>query len=149
MLQSENQFPYPGSVALFLGLRWRVLSHAADGTAHIAREGVAASLSRRADINELVDPKIADENAKLALTDASEAGKRIGLYIARHLRNANEVGLLHLSRDLAAAAHEGRIPAPRDNVQISQLLRRLGWRKAGHTGEGYDRTPLYVRGAVQ
>ncbi|MCK0533425.1 hypothetical protein [Sphingobium agri] len=149
MLQCENQFPYPGSVALFLGLRWRVLSHAADGTAHIAREGVAASLSRRADIDALVDPKIADENAKLAFTDASEAGERIGLYIARHLRTANEVGLQTLARDLTAAAHEGRIPAPRDNVQISQLLRRLGWRKAGHTGEGYDRTPLYVRGAIQ
>ena len=149
MLHCENHFPYPGSIALFLGLRWRVLSHAADGTAHIAREGAAASLSRRANISELVDPKIADDNAMIALTDASEAGKRIGLFIARHLRDANEIGLLSLSRDLGTAAQEGRIPAPRDNVQISQLLRRLGWRKAGHIGAGYDRTPLYVRGAVQ
>ncbi|KFG91699.1 hypothetical protein BV98_000557 [Sphingobium herbicidovorans NBRC 16415] len=149
MLQTENQFPYPGSIALFLGLRWRVLSHAADGTAHIAREGDAASLTRRANINELVDPKIADENAMIALTDMSEAAARIGLFIARQLRDANEVTMSDLRRQLAEASREGRIPAPRDNFQIAMLLRRLGWRKVGYVKESYGTSARYARGAVQ
>ncbi|AMK19358.1 hypothetical protein [Sphingobium sp. MI1205] len=148
MLQVETEFPNPGSIALFNGLRWRVLSHAADGTAHIAREGVAASLSRRAAIDELVDPKAADDNALIALTDASEAGKRIGLFIARQLRDANEITLADLRRDLSEAAREGRVPAPRDNFQIAMLLRKLGWRKIGNIAQG-SRSSIYVRGAVQ
>ena len=149
MLQVETEFPNPGSIALFDGLRWRVLSHNADGTVLIMREGVAASLSRRAAIDELVDPKAADDNALIALTDASEAGKRIGLFIARRLRDCNQVALADLRRDLAEAAREGRIPTPRDNVQIATLLRKLDWRKSGMIGEGFNRTSLYVRGAVQ
>lgn len=149
MLQCENQFPFPGSIALLHGLRWRVLSHAADGTALLGRIGPNTSLTRRADLSELVDPKLADDNALIVLSDRSEAGKRIGLFMARHLRDANEVALSSLRRDLATAAREGRIPKARDDFQIATLLRTLGWRKDGQTWDGYGRTSRYVRGAAQ
>lgn len=149
MLQSENQFPYPGSIAMLSGIRWRVLSHAADGTALLSHIGTATALTRRADVAELVDPKVADENALLALTDTSEAGARIGLFIARHLRDANEVVLCALRRDLGEAAREGRIPAVRDNFQLAQLLRKLGWRKAGYANDGAGMSARYVRSAAK
>lgn len=149
MLRTENQFPFPGSIALLHGLRWRVLSHAADGTALLGRIGPNTSLTRRADLDELVDPKLADDNALIVLSDRSEAGKRIGLFMARHLRDSNQVALAALRRDLATAAREGRIPKPRDDFQIATLLRILGWRKEGQTCDGFGRTSRYVRGSAQ
>jgi hypothetical protein len=149
LLQVENSFPFPGSVALLHGLRWRVLSHAADQTALLSRIGPNTALTRRAPIGDLVDPKIADENAIIALTDASEASARIGLFIARHLRDANEIAMATLRRQLAEAAREGRIPDPRDNFQIAMLLRRLGWRKAGYVQDSGGMTARYVRSAAK
>lgn len=149
MLQVENTFPYPGSIALLNGLRWRVLSHAADGTALLSRIGPNTVLTRRAEIDELVDPKVADDNALIVLSDWTEAGKRVGLFMARMLRDKNEVALAALRRDLAKAAHDGRIPRTRDDYQIATLLRTLGWRKDGQTWDGIGRTSRYVRSAAK
>lgn len=149
MLQVENTFPFPGSVALLQSLRWRVLSHAADETALLSRIGPNTALTRRAPIGDLVDPKVADENAMIALTDASEAGARIGLFIARQLRDTNEIAMATLRRQLAEAAREGRVPDPRDNFQIAMLLRRLGWHKAGYVQDGDGLTARYVRNGAK
>ncbi|MBJ7442861.1 MAG: hypothetical protein JHD32_00815 [Sphingobium sp.] len=61
-----------------MGLRWRVHQHVGS-QAVITREGIAASLTRRAPIDDLVDPAKADANALIALTDVSEATARIAL----------------------------------------------------------------------
>lgn len=147
MLQVQTPFPFPGSIALFLGLRWRVQQHIGD-QALITREGTAASLARRAPIDDLVDPEQADANALIALTDVSEATARIALYTARHLAHVNEVALYDLGRHLADAAQEGRIPRYTDNSHLVRVMRRLGWRKEGYVGEGFARSPRYIRVAT-
>ena len=99
MLQHRTEFPLPGSIALFQGLRWRIWQHA--GTdALIAREGPTAALTRRAPLDELVDPVVADHNALLPLTDISEATRRIALFTAKLLRDTNEVALYDLGLSL-------------------------------------------------
>ena len=147
MLQAHAQFPFPGSTALFDGLRWRIHQLFGD-TALITREGTAASLSRRAPVADLVDPADADTNAIIALTDVSAATKRIALFTAGHLRPVNEVALYQLGRDLTEAARLGRIPQYQDNSHLARVMRSLGWRKDGYVGEGYERSPRYVRGAT-
>lgn len=146
--QVETPFPFPGSIALFLGLRWRVHQHVGN-QALITREGIAASLARRAPIAELVDPTEADANALIALTDVSEATARIALYTAALLRDTNEVALHDLGGRLHTAAQEGRIPSYQDNSHLVRIMRRLGWRKQGYTGDGMARSPLYRRVATQ
>lgn len=146
--QVETPFPYPGSIALFLGLRWRVHQHVGS-QALITREGVAASLTRRAPIDELVDPVEADANTLISLTDVSEATARIALFAAALLRDTNEVALHDLGGRLYTAAQEGRIPLYSDNSHLVRIMRRLGWRKAGYRGVGLTRSPLYRRVATQ
>lgn len=145
MLPTATSFPYPGSIALFDGLRWRVMRHHADGTALIGRDGDGSSFTRTAPIEELFDPAEADRNALLSMGRTSEGDTRIALWIARRLAHRNEIGLGILHRDAQAAARAGTIPTPQDNRHISHLLRQLGWAKRGYTGAGYDRSPLYVR----
>ncbi len=147
MLQAPADFPFPGSIAMLDGLAFTVQRLNADGTATISREGTAASLRRDAPVEDLVDAQDAERNALLALTDTSEAGKRIALHIARHLRDANEVALAQLVRVLADAARHGRIPTPKDAYQVARLLNGLGWRKKGVVDDQHGRTSLYVRGA--
>lgn len=148
MLQLRSQFPFPGSIALFDGLRWRVFQHQGD-QAVITREGPRAALTRRAPIDELVDPVEADHNAILPFEDISEATKRIALYTAKLLRDANEVALYDLGRQLTQQANAGRIPRYTDNSHLARIMRHLGWRKDGWTGpEGQTRSPRYVRVAT-
>lgn len=147
MLQVQSEFPFPGSIALFLGLRWRVQQHVGD-QAVISREGVAASLTRRAPLVELVDPAVADTNALLPLQDMSEATTRIALFTANMLSDANEVALWDLGNRLRDHAEAGRIPRYQDNSHLTRIMRRLGWRKQGYTGEGHAKSPLYVRVAT-
>lgn len=147
MLQAHAPFPYPGSTALFDGLRWRIHQLFGD-TALITREGTAASLSRRAPVAELVDPVEADQNALMALQDVSAATKRIALFTAGHLRTVNDVALYRLGRDLTEAARLGRIPQYQDNSHLARVMRSLGWRKDGYAGEGYERSPRYIRVAT-
>jgi hypothetical protein len=147
MLQVQSKFPFPGSIALFLGLRWRVQQHVGD-QALIIREGVAASLARRAPIDELVDPVEADRNALLPLEDMSETTTRIALFTAHKLRAVNQIALYELGDMLREHAQAGRIPRYSDNSHLTRIMRRLGWRKQGYTGEGHARSPLYVRAAT-
>lgn len=148
MLQLRTQFPFPGSIALFAGLRWRVWQHVGD-QAVITREGPRAALTRRAPIDELVDPVEADHNAILPFEDMSEATARIAMFTNKLLRDANEVALYDLGRQLAQQADAGRIPRYQDNYHLVRIMRRLGWRKDGWTGpEGQTRSPRYVRVAT-
>jgi hypothetical protein len=142
--QVETPFPYPGSIALFQGLRWRVHQHVGS-QAVISREGIATCLTRRAPINDLVDPTEADANTLISLTDVSEATARITLYTAALLRDTNEVALHDLGGRLYTAAQEGRIPLYSDNSHLVRVMKRLGWRKVGYTGDGLARSPLYRR----
>lgn len=147
MLQVQSEFPFPGSIALFLGLRWRVQQHIGD-QALISREGVAASLTRRAPLDELVDPAQADENALLPFQDMSEATSRLALFTAKLLRDINEVALWDLGAKLREQADAGRVPRYQDNSHLTRIMRRLGWCKQGYTGEGHARSPRYVRVAT-
>lgn len=148
MLQLRTEFPLPGSIALFEGLRWRIWQHAG-ADALIAREGPNAALTRRAPLDELVDPVVADHNALLPLTDISEATKRIALFTAKLLRDANDVGLYDLGQKLRQHADAGRIPLFTDNAHLARIMRTLGWRKDGWTGpQGQTRSPRYIRVAT-
>tara|TARA_B100000378_G_scaffold34584_2_gene26054 strand:- start:985 stop:1443 length:459 start_codon:yes stop_codon:yes gene_type:complete len=144
MLQLRTEFPMPGAIALFEGLRWRIFQHVGD-QAIITREGPAFGLTRRAPIDELVDPVEADHNALLPYTDMSAATARIALFAAKLLRDCNEVALRDLGTQLAMAAEQGRVPRYTDNSHLTRVMRRLGWRKDGYAGAGYDRSPRYVR----
>lgn len=155
MLNVPAEFPWPGSIALFHGLRWKVQRHHNDGTALILRaplpgQTASASLTRTAPVADLVDPADADRNAALsvaALTsaDKAEADTRIALWLTRRLAHLNEISLGQINRETRKAALEGLIPLPRDNVHLSGLLRRLGWHKNGWTGTGWERSALYTR----
>lgn len=147
MLQLRTAFPLPGSIALFEGLRWRIFQHVGD-QAVITREGPNTALTRRAPLDELVDPVTADHNAILPFTDMSEATTRIALFTAKLLRNANEVALYDLGQQLTEQAKTGRIPRYQDNSHLVRIMRHLGWRKQGYVGEGYTRSPRYVRAAA-
>lgn len=146
MLQVEPQFPYPGSTAIYAGSHFRVLRHHADGTALLSEQGsTRASGQRTVPIVDLLDPKVAEENASLAFKDEAEATARIALHVARILREVNQVALRDLGLNLRAAAHQGHVPLFRDNSHLVRIMRKLGWKKDGYAGEGYERSPLYRR----
>jgi len=105
MLQNEPKFPFPGSTAIHAGQNFRVLRHHADGTALLSEQGTTrASGQRTVPIVDLLDPKIAEENASLAFKDEEAATARIALHTAKILRSVNQVAL----RDLGLKA---RAPA--------------------------------------
>ena len=145
LAHAPAQFPYPGSTALLDGLAFTIQRLNANGTATISREGQGASFRRDAPLAELVDPATAEENATLTFKDEAKATARIALFAVRHLRSVNEVALRALGQDLTAAADDGRIPRFRDNSHLVRIMRKLGWRKDGYAGEGYERSPLYRR----
>lgn len=146
MLQNEPKFPFPGSTAIYAGQNFRVLRHHADGTALLSEQGTTrASGQRTVPIVDLLDPKIAEENASLAFRDEEAATARIALHTARILRTVNQVALRDLGLNLRAAAHQGHVPLFRDNSHLVRIMRKLGWKKDGYTGEGYERSPLYRR----
>lgn len=145
MLKVASIFPFPGSTAMLDGLRFRVQRHHADGTALLTRDGHGSSFQRTEKVADLIDPAEADRNAALSLERSTECDTRIALWLARTLRDRNEVPLGDLYRDAVAAAQRGELPEPRDNRHVSFILRALGWAKRGWTGFGYARCPLYVR----
>lgn len=145
MLKVASTFPFPGSTAMLDGLRFRVQRHHADGTALLTRDGEGSSFQRTEAVADLLDPAEADRNAMLSLERSSEADTRIALWLARALRDRNEVPLRTIYRDAAAAAALGHLPEPRDNRHVAAILRQMGWAKQGYIGIGYDRCPLYVR----
>jgi hypothetical protein len=149
MLQTSAPFPYPGSIAMLDGLAFTVQRLNADGTATISRDGSGASFRRNADISELIDPKEAAKNDRIAMTDLGEASKRIGQRIAKLVKGINEVRFSELRHTLTDEANKGRIPRPDGGLQVAQLLRRLGWKKQGMVQAAGGITSLYVREAHQ
>lgn len=147
MLHAPAEFPFPGSIAVFEGARWRICQLMEGGIALITKEGQAATGVRRELLADLVDASLADENEWLTFTDMSEATARIAIHAASLLRDRNEVALRDLGIMLKAAAEQGRIPAHVDPSHLSRIMRRLGWHKIGYSGEGYERSPLYARRA--
>jgi len=145
LAHAPAQFPFPGSTALLDGLSFTVQRLNADGTATISRHGTGASFRRDAPIAELVDPAEAEKNATLAFKDEAQATARIALFATGYLRAANEIPLRELGIALRDAADQGRIPLYRDNSHLVRIMRKLGWRKDGYAGEGYERSPLYRR----
>lgn len=145
MLHLPAPFPQPGSIAVFQGARWRIRQVMAGGLALIMRDGTGASATRREPLADLVDARLADENEALALTDVGASTARIAIHAAALLRDRNSIALRDLGQMLTAAAQAGRIPAYLDNSHLARIMRRLGWRKNGYAGEGYDRSPVYVR----
>lgn len=150
MLHHPADFPFPGSTAVFEGVRWRICQLMQEGSvALITREGEAASGIRRELVDDLVDARLADENEALTFTDLSEATARIAFHAAKLLRDRNDVPLRELGIALKEAAVAGRIPAVTDPSHLSRIMRRLGWHKIGYAGTGYERSPLYARCAAQ
>lgn len=147
MLHVPTEFPFPGSIAVFEGARWRICQLMEGGIALITKEGQAASGVRRELIGDLVDAALADENEWLTFTDMSEATSRIAIHATSLLRDRNDIALRDLGIMLKAAAEQGRIPAHVDPSHLSRIMRRLGWYKFGYSGEGYERSPLYTRRA--
>ncbi|MGE6693321.1 hypothetical protein ACQKE8_12860 [Sphingobium limneticum] len=145
MLHASAEFPFPGSIAVFEGARWRVCQLMDGGIALISKEGQAATGIRRELLADLVDAKLADENEWLTFTDMSEATARIAIHATTLLRDRNDIALRELGIMLKAAADRGRIPPYVDPSHLSRIMRRLGWYKFGYEGEGYERSPLYAR----
>ncbi|MEA3390590.1 MAG: hypothetical protein U9R64_15120 [Pseudomonadota bacterium] len=149
MLHGPADFPFPGSIAVFEGVRWRICQLMEQGrVALITRNSEAARGVRRELVADLVDAKLADENEALAFTDLSEATARIALHAAKLLRDRNDIALRDLGSALKEAAEAGRIPPVSDPSHLARIMRRLGWHKIGYAGTGYERSPLYARRAV-
>ncbi len=146
MLLAPAEFPFPGSVAVFEGERWRICQLMGE-VALLSREGATASGVRRELVADLVDARTADENEWLTFTDMEAATARIAIHATTLLRDRNAIALHELGQMLKAAAAAGRIPAPVDRSHLSRIMRRLGWHKWGWEGVGYERSPLYVRRA--
>lgn len=140
MLHTETRFPFPGSIADHDGERVRVQQALPDGISLVLPVG--GNFPRRVPTAELIDPAT-DEPAIVAGFD-----RRRALWIARHLRDANDVGLGYLDRAMTLAARLGHVPIHRDTRHLAAILRRLNWQRDGYTGAGYDRTPRYVRAAT-
>lgn len=144
MLQVPSEFPHPGSIAVHDGVRCRVLQTLADGRRLVvAAEGGAQP--RRVPLDDLADPRDADMRALAERFDPVTDDARRALWIARRLRAVNDIALAVLDRDMASAARDGLVPVCRDTRHLTAILRRMGWRRDGFTGAGYDRTPLYRR----
>jgi hypothetical protein len=149
MLHFETPFPAAGSTAVYAGTHYRVLRHHHDGTVLLGEKGTTrASGQRTAPLADLLDPRIVEENASLTFMDEARATIRIALFVAGYLRAANEIPLRELGIALRAAADEGRIPLYRDNSHLVRIMRKLGWKKNGYAGEGFERSPLYRRRAT-
>lgn len=148
MLHAPIQFPYPGSVTLFQGLRWKIRQLFDGGaTALIVRDGAGVQGSRREAVTNLVDASLVDEGGVRAVKHIDRQTTRLALYIARHLRDRNEVILRDLGHHLYTAAEQGSAPRHRDNAHLAEIMRLLGWQKDGYAGQPntFERSPVYRR----
>lgn len=146
MLHSPIQFPFPGSVVLSKGLRWKVRQLFDNGnTALIVRDGAGAQGSRREPVSDLVDAELVDHGGVQAVKGISRETKKIALYVARYLRDQNEVVLRDLGHHLAEAHAAGTAPVHKDNYHLVEVMNLLGWQKDGYAGNGYQRSPVYRR----
>lgn len=71
---------------------------------------------------------------------AAEYAARLDRDLGAWLGGRTEVGL-------TAAVRAANARGDATGVQVAALLRQRGYRKVGFTDTGYDRTPLYRRGA--
>lgn len=148
MLHAPIEFPFPGSVVLSKGLRWTIRQLFDNGaTALIVREGAGAQGRRREAVADLVDANLVDRDGIQAVKGIGRDTRRLALHVARHLRDSNEVVLRDLGHHLAAAHAAGDVPRIRDNYHLVEIMRGLGWHKAGWAGTGPTLSPVYRRTA--
>ncbi len=139
MIHSETKFPNPGSIAEHDGQRCRVMQLLPGNRVMLSI--IDAGRFCRADIADLTDPKAVENAALAALVNPGEVEKQRALWIARHLRDANEVRIGELETAMWHGAREGRVPVCHERRQLTALLRKLGWT--------YNRpSQLYVRAAM-
>lgn len=146
MLHAPIEFPFPGSVTLFQGLRWKVRQLFDNGhSALIVREGAGAQGSRREAVADLVDASLVDGQGVQAVKGVSRETKRLALYVARHLRDQNSVVMRDLGYHLIAAHEANGTPRHKDNYHLVEVMHLLGWTKQGYAGEQPHRSPVYGR----
>ncbi|RSU76571.1 hypothetical protein BRX37_08320 [Sphingomonas sp. S-NIH.Pt3_0716] len=148
MLHAPIDFPFPGSVVLSKGLRWTIRQLFDNGaTALIVRDGAGAQSRRREPVADLVDANLVDSDGIHAVKGIGRDTRRLALYVARHLRDRNEVVLRDLGHHLHVAHAAGDVPAFRDNYHLVEIMRGLGWHKDGYAGAEPNRSPVYRRTA--
>lgn len=148
MLSASAPFPFPGAICQLDGVRFKILRHQGEDEALLAREGTRASFTRRAKIADLIDPDLVDGCAAMWLASQSVDTKKIALFIARHLRDANTVAFAELASTVRHAVIAQTIPILQDMAQIAQILTALGWQKIGEQGEAWNSTSLWSRSAA-
>ncbi|MDZ7894204.1 MAG: hypothetical protein U5M50_04100 [Sphingobium sp.] len=129
MINTIAAHPWPGSITQVDGVRYKVLQHKPDRTALIAREGARASFVRTVALSDMIDPDLVDASAGLWLAGEPVETRRIALWIARHLRDANQCLFQHLIADVRRAAEAGDIPAGIDHADLARILTALGWQR--------------------
>lgn len=145
MINTAATHPYPGSITQVDGVRYKVLQLKPDQTALIAREGQRASFVRTVALSDMIDPDLIDDNAALWLAGMGDDVKRIALWIARHLRDANQTTFGGVTAALRRAAARDEVPAPADHLQVARILSGLGWHKIGNRIDGFDEVSLWSR----
>lgn len=146
MLHASIEFPFPGSVVLSAGLRWKVRQLFDNGaSALIVRDGAGAKGSRREAVANLVDANLVDQGGVQAVKGVSRDTKRLALYVASYLRDQNEVIMRDLGHHLTEARAAGTAPRFRDNYHLVEVMNLLGWAKDGYAGAQPNRSPVYRR----
>lgn len=146
MLHAPIEFPFPGSIALSGGLRWKVRQLFDNGaSALLVREGAGAQGSRREAVANLVDASLVDGDGVQAVKGVSRDTKRLALYVARYLRDQNAIVMRDLRHHLIEAHEAGTAPRFRDNYHLVEVMRLLGWEKDGYAGAQPSRSPVYRR----
>lgn len=145
MIHTETEFPFPGSIAEHDGQRWRVLQHMGANFDTALLSLIDGHQTCRAPVADLIDPRDVEDAVVAALIRPGEDEKKRALWIARHLRNQNEVTLDALERAMEESARAGRVTRCPDRHALAALLRKLGWRFTRQpTGTGTTRG-LYTR----
>jgi hypothetical protein len=116
------EFPFPGSIAEFEGKRWRIFQRLHNGEAILHAEGAGASFTRRAPVDQLIDPSIAD----IDTSDLDANQVRALKWLRVQLQGANTVIFEEVKTNLWAACQSGSA-AMLDGLKLAGLMRRLGW----------------------
>lgn len=146
MLHAPIQFPFPGSIALSGGLRWKVRQLFDGGaSALIVRADPGAKGSRREAVANLVDATLVDQGGVQAVKGVSRDTKKLALYVAHHLRDQNDVVMRDLRHHLTEGYAAGTAPRFRDNYHLVEVMNLLGWAKDGYAGAQPNRSPVYRR----
>lgn len=116
------EFPQAGSIAEFEGKRWRIFQRLPNGEAVLHAEGAGSSFTRRAPIDQLVDPSLAGLDTR----DLDPNQLRALKWLRIQLHGANTVIFEEVKSNLWAACQSGSA-AMLDGFKLAGLMRRLGW----------------------